>query len=290
MNMALNCIPCLINQALQAARFACEDGHVHELVLRAALRITAKADFNTPPPALGQQIHQVIRHLCGRSDPYDSVKEQTNQFCLNLLPQIRQTTLQSRSPLETAVRLAIAGNAIDFALDSSWQESHFLQSINDIVSFRMQESVEEFRESVNDARQILYLADNAGEIVLDRLLIEQLSYEKVTLAVRGAPVINDATRRDAIAAGLDELVDLIDTGSDAPGILLNDCSTEFRRHFANADLIISKGQGNYESLQGSPQNIYFLFKVKCLHVAAQLGCPINSGVFMRSRIWVGEIS
>jgi damage-control phosphatase, subfamily I len=281
--IALDCIPCLIKQTLGAARFASEDGHVHEQVLRAALRITAKADFNTSPPALGQQIHQVIRHISGKADPYNSIKEQTNQFCLNLLPQMRQIILQSRSPLETAVRLAIAGNIIDFALDPSLQDSHLMQSINDMMHFYLRESIEEFRQSVLGARQILYLADNAGEIVFDRLLIEQLPREKMTLAVRGAPIINDATRQDAIAAGLDELVDLIDTGSDAPGVLLEECSSEFRRHFANADLIISKGQGNYEALQGSTQNIYFLFKVKCSLLAEQLGRPVESGVFMRNR-------
>jgi len=159
-----------------------------------------------------------------------------------------------------------------------------MQSIDDMTHFPLRESIEEFSDSVHCSRQILYLADNAGEIFFDRLLIEQLPHEKVTLAVKGGPIINDATRRDAMAAGLDDLVDLIDTGSDAPGILLYNCFTKFRRHFANADLIISKGQGNYEALHRSPLNIFFLFKVKCSHVAGQLGCPINSGVFMWNRI------
>jgi hypothetical protein len=128
----------------------------------------------------------------------------------------------------------------------------------------------------------LYLADNAGEIAFDRLLIEQISPERVTLAVRGAPVINDATLVDAQAVGLDEIVKIVDNGSDVPGTLLNDCSLEFRRRFAEADLILAKGQGNFESLSNQSGNLFFLFKVKCPLVANQIQQPIGMQVLSPS--------
>ena len=139
-----------------------------------------------------------------------------------------------------------------------------------------------FRDSVEKARKILYLADNAGEIALDRLLIEQLSPSKVTLVVRGAPVLNDATLIDAATVGLDEIVEIIDNGSDAPGTILDDCSPEFLRRYEDADLIIAKGQGNYESLSDENRNIFFLFKVKCRVIAAHARHPIGSHLMVKT--------
>jgi len=140
----------------------------------------------------------------------------------------------------------------------------------------------EFRQAVAGARSILYLADNAGEIVFDRLLIEQLSPARVTLAVRRRPVINDATMADARSAGLHEIVEIVANGSDAPGTILEDCSQKFVRRFGAADLILAKGQGNFETLSDDPRNIFFLFKAKCLVIAAHAGQPVGSYVLARS--------
>ncbi len=128
------------------------------------------------------------------------------------------------------------------------------------------------------AGRILYLADNAGEIVFDRLLVEALAPQRVTLAVRGTPVLNDATAADARAVGLTEICEVIDNGSDAPGTVLEDCSREFRQRFSTADLIIAKGQGNFETLSEAPGNIFFLFKVKCPVIATRTGLPEEAQV------------
>ena len=132
------------------------------------------------------------------------------------------------------------------------------------------------------AQSILYLADNAGEIAFDRLLVEQIPTERVTVAVRGHPVINDATLHDAQAVGLDRIVEVVENGSDAPGTILKDCSADFRRRFAEADLIIAKGQGNFESLYDAPGNLLFLFKVKCSVVAGHVRQPIGMQVLIQS--------
>jgi len=139
---------------------------------------------------------------------------------------------------------------------------------------------EQFRQAVNRARSILYLADNAGEIAFDSLLIEQLRAERVTLAVRGSPVINDATIEDAKEVGLDKLVKVMNNGSDAPGTILSDCDENFQQLFQQADLIIAKGQGNFETLSEEPVNIFFLFKVKCLMVASLVGQPIGTQILL----------
>jgi uncharacterized protein with ATP-grasp and redox domains len=129
---------------------------------------------------------------------------------------------------------------------------------------------------MNSAKKILYLVDNTGEIFFDKLLIQQMPNDKMTFVVRGYPVINDATLIDAKIAGLTEMVEVIDNGSDAPGTILEDCSKEFLRHFSDADLIIAKGQGNYETLSNSNKCIFFILKAKCPVIARDIGCEIGS--------------
>jgi len=174
-----------------------------------------------------------------------------------------------------AVRLAIAGNVIDLGVKSNLNESQIHEAIETCLTEPLEGDLKQFAAAITGATRILYLTDNAGEIVLDRLLIEQLPREKVTVAVRGTPVINDATRTDAETAGITGLVPVIDNGSDAPGTILEDCSGVFRRHFAEADLIIAKGQGNYETLREVPRPLYFLLRVKCPVLAQDLGCPVG---------------
>lgn len=134
----------------------------------------------------------------------------------------------------------------------------------------------QFVDAAAEAKNILYLTDNAGEIAVDRLVTEVLGPERVAVAVRGAPVLNDATVVDAREVGMYELTQVIDNGSDAPGTLLGDCSSEFRQHFDRADLIIAKGQGNYESLSDTGINIALWFKVKCEVVSRQVGLPVGA--------------
>jgi len=186
--------------------------------------------------------------------------------------------------METAVRLAIAGNIIDLGVKTSIKESNVEKVIRDCLTADFDnQQVEGFRNAVSRAEKIFYLADNAGEIVFDRLLIEQLPAEKVTVVVKGSPVINDATMEDAEFAGLTEMVEVIDNGSDAPGTILKTCSRIFRNRFEEADLIIAKGQGNYETLSDVDKNIFFVLKAKCPVIARDLGCEVGEMIFRKGK-------
>jgi hypothetical protein len=168
---------------------------------------------------------------------------------------------------------------IDMGVNGNLTESDVRRSVSQALTEPLAGEQNGFRQAVAEARSILYLADNAGEIVFDRLLIEQLLPARVTLAVRGAPVINDATVADAKGVGLHEIVGIIDNGSDAPGTILEDCNEDFIRRFKEADLILAKGQGNFETLSDEPRDIFFLFPV----IAARVGLPIGTHVLARSR-------
>jgi len=282
----LDCIPCFVRQALDAARLATDDERVHEQVVRGVLDLSKNLDMSQSPPVIGQKIHRLIRKLAGVEDPYHNVKQQFNNVALKLYSKMRHLIIESEDPLETAVRLAIAGNVIDFGVKSQLQETELEETINQCLSEELSDmQLEDFRSAVNEAENILYLADNAGEIIFDRLLIEQIPIEKVTVVVKGEPVINDATMEDALLAGLPQIVDVIDNGSDAPGTILQSCSSSFRNHFESADLIIAKGQGNYETLSDIDKNIFFILKAKCPVIAGDLGCEVGEMILRRNQTY-----
>jgi len=282
MRSSLDCVPCLVRQALDAARAISNDPGVHEDTMREMLLRMGAADLSQSPPSFAQDIHRLLRAVTANDDPYRTAKDRQNQMALRLLPELRAMVHRASHPLRIAVRLAIAGNVIDMGTTADVTESSLRQAIDQALEEPLAGDHEKFCRALEAAGNILYLADNAGEIVLDLLLVEQLGPQRVTVAVRGAPVLNDATLADARAAGLDEIVELIDNGSDAPGTILADCSEEFRRRFAESDLIIAKGQGNFESLSDEPGDIFFLFKVKCQVIADQVGMPIDSHILTRS--------
>lgn len=283
MNTTLYCIPCFIRQMLDAAQMTSDDPVVHEQIMREVLRWMSDMDMSLSPPALAQRIHRRLRELTGVADPYRNEKELHNQMALKLLPELRAQVAASDDPLMTAAHLAIAGNIIDLGVKSQLNDYEIHDALQHAAEQPLEGDLDCFREEVARAGSILYLADNCGEIVFDTLLVEQLGPHRVTLAVRGLPIINDATMEDAITAGLDKLVPILGNGSDAPGTLLDDCSEEFRNAFDSADLTISKGQGNFESLSHCGKNIFFLFKAKCQVVAESVQLPIGTHVLRHGR-------
>jgi hypothetical protein len=283
MRIFLDCIPCFIRQALDSARLTTDDEQLHIEVLRKTLRLAAEMDMNQTPPAIAQQIHRVIRGIVGVKDPYRQIKDRFNQLAKKMLDGLEERIAESPDRLETAVRLAIAGNIIDFGVKTSLADSDVEDTIKQCLDGYLEaDELNKFKTAVAQAQNILYLTDNAGEIVFDRLLIEQLPADKVTVAVKGMPIINDATIEDAEFVGLTDIVEVIDNGSDAPGTILETCSQSFRERFEAADLIISKGQGNYETLSDINKNIFFILKVKCPVIARDLNCEVGKMILQKT--------
>jgi uncharacterized protein with ATP-grasp and redox domains len=280
MHTSLDCIPCLLRQALDAARLITPDPMVHEQIMRDVLECAYQMDLNQSPPFMAQHFHRRLRELTRISDPYRAAKRQANELCNALAPKLRPEILASQNPLMTAARIAIAGNMIDMGANGHLSNAEIENSMHNALDGSFWGDEERFIHEVAQAKQILYLADNAGEIAFDRLLIEQISPERVTVAVRGFPTINDATMIEAEEIGLNQMVKVISNGSDAPGTILNDCSPKFKRIFHRADLIIAKGQGNFESLSHYSRNIFFLFKIKCPVIADQIKKPLGTQVLI----------
>ncbi len=270
-----DCIPCLLRQAVDAARFASDDPKIHEAVLRHVLTAAADMDLQQTPPMMAQNIHRTIRRYCENTDPYLSVKQHFNDMALALYPDLKKRVIQSPDPLDTALRLAIAGNIIDFGARQDMAQELVLAGIKNALACDLIGDVQAFKKAVDTADHILYLGDNTGEIVFDRLLIETLPAYKIIFVVRGYPVLNDATFEDAKTTGLLNIVKVIDNGSDAPGTIIEDCSPEFVHYFNDADLIIAKGQGNYETLSETDRPIFFLLQAKCPVIAADIGCDVG---------------
>ncbi len=284
MRTYLECIPCFVRQALDAARLATNDEQIHKQVVRQVLELVAELDMSQSPPVMGQQIHRLIRNLVGQDDPYRKIKRQFNNLALKLYPELRKQIVSSNNRLETAIRLAIAGNIIDFGVNGSVNEPYLNKAISESLTADFDSMLlQPFQDAIEQAEEILYLTDNAGEIVFDRLLIEQLPYEKVTVVVKGFPVINDATREDAVVTGLPRIAEVIDNGSDGPGTILESCSPAFRSRFSTTDFAIAKGQGNYETLSDVDKNIFFILKAKCPVIASDLGCGVGEMILRRSQ-------
>ena len=230
---------------------------------------------------MAYRIHQRVQQLTNNIDPYREDKIQATQQALALYPELKKKVSVASDPLEIAVRIAIAGNIIDLGVAESYDLDATLKrvltqafAINDLGPLR---------SALAQSKSVLYLADNAGETVFDRVLIESLDLP-VNYVVKAGPIINDATYEDAVAAGIDQVAEIIDNGSNAPGTLLDQCSKVFRKRFAQADLIIAKGQANYESLSNSSSPIFFLLQAKCNVIARDLGIAEGGTVLKQQEV------
>jgi len=277
MQTSLDCVPCFMRQALEAARMATDDVDVHEQVLRRVAREISSVDMAFSPPSMGQKIHRLVRELTGVTDPYREIKQRTTRLALELEPEVRRRVREASDPLEMAVRMAVAGNIIDFGVDRRIREETIREVLDRAATTHLYGDAAVLAADAAAASSILYLADNAGEIVFDRVLIEVLGPDRVTVVVRGEPILNDAVLADAEDAGLVGC-DVVDNGSDAPGTILDDCSPHLRSHFFAADMVIAKGQGNYETLSNSPRPVWFVLMAKCEVIAHHIGC--EAGAFV----------
>jgi uncharacterized protein with ATP-grasp and redox domains len=283
MKIGLECIPCFVRQAFEAVSLVTNDQKIRERILRQVLARLSNESFDNTAPFVGRDIHRIVRLLSGNSDPYLEIKKDSNALALKLMPSLKELIKSSANPFETALRLAIAGNIIDCAQRDYIAEEKIKEEVSQCLDQPVKkDTINELKEEIEKASNILYLGDNAGEVFFDKLLIEELNGYPITFVVRGAPTINDAIKDDARMAGLDKLVKVVDNGSDVPGTILEECSEEFKRLFFEADLVIAKGQGNYETLSDNQKKIFFLLKAKCPVIAEDIGCQEGEMVIVRN--------
>jgi damage-control phosphatase, subfamily I len=249
-------------------------------IVRGMAMLYAKTQENFSAPEFSRELNQILKLYSKNADPYLEVKKKSNDKVLALYPALKQLVLESENQFDTALRLAIAGNIIDFAVG----DQHDLETTIERVlktGFAVNHSAE-LKDSLAIAHKVLYLGDNSGEIVLDKLFIETIMHPNLVFAVRGAPVINDVTLDDAHYVGMDQVADVISNGYDAPSTILDECSIEFQKHFYDADVIISKGQGNLEGLlHKTDKPVFFLLMVKCNVIAETLGVKKGDFVVMK---------
>lgn len=285
MRTYLECVPCFFKQALEASKLAGANVRTQKKILDAVARAFVKFPLRSTPPEMGRRIYQIVNAHIGVRDPYRKIKADSNRKALRLYPQLRARIARSKDRLLTAVELAIAGNIIDYGVKNSLNVDHELTALMKQEERAIRHENKKlfafgrFRAHLKKARTVLYLGDNAGEIVFDRLLIEEIKRrdgaQRIIYAVRGKPVINDVLMKDAHDVGLDAVTEVIPSGSDAPGTVLSLCSQRFLHIFKKADMVISKGQGNFEALSQSRRPVFFLFIAKCPVIARHVGCRLG---------------
>jgi uncharacterized protein with ATP-grasp and redox domains len=287
MKTYLDCLPCLMSQALRAARAATDDEETQRQVVNAVAGLIPELSLGLKPPEIAQRGYRLIGQITGNNDPFYQAKVDANHTALSLWPQLKQLVEQSADGLLMACRLSILANSIDFG--PNFNHGGIESIIDEATTSSLPLIVNDYDQfciSLSDSRTLLYLGDNTGEIVFDRLLIEEIHRVKeleTYFVVREKPVINDVTMDDALAVGMDSVAKVISNGSDAPATILSQCTAELQRLFRSADIIIAKGQGNYESLEEELGNIFFMLRAKCPLVAGLLGVNVGDCVLKRKQ-------
>jgi damage-control phosphatase, subfamily I len=278
MKLNLDCIPCFQKQALQAVRFISDDEKLHERVLREVAKKLLESNWDSTPPELAHQVHSIVKRITNEKDPYKEVKRESNDSVLKLYPELKEKVNQSRDPLRTAVRLAIAGNIIDFGVP---QQFNLEETIREVLKKRFAiDDYEKLKEKLEDAETLLFFVDNAGEIGLDKLLVETFletkKLEKIDFVVKGGPIINDATLEDAVYMGLDKLPnsEFLTMSNGEAGTGPARSSQTVKKWIREHDLVVSKGQGNYEGLS-EHNGLFFMLMVKCPIIASDIGVNVG---------------
>ena len=274
MKTHLDCIPCFQRQALEAARMITDDKAKQEEVLRDVMGTLQKLDWHEKQLIIAKKVHKRVAESFNDPDPYKRVKKESNDSAMKLYPELKKMVEESGDPLQTAIKLSIAGNIIDFGPASKFD-------VNESIEKALQAEIDtivysSFLKDIKNSRKILYFGDNAGEIVFDKLLLNLLSVEntKIRFVVKASPMLNDAILEDVHYVQLDKIpgVEIIEMETGENGSVIK---------MENADMIISKGQGNYEALSEEP-GIYFLLLAKCPIIAKDLKAEVGDLIFRRS--------
>ncbi len=285
MRIQPECIPCSVRWAVETAQRASSDPQVHWRVAVRAARLAASASPDITPVYLARNIYKIVLEETGNPDPDRETRRRLNERALELWPRLVDVMNRFEDWVQAGARLAIAGNVLDLAAISARDQRDPAQELERCLRrpFAL-EQLDELRGHLDTAGKVLYIGDNAGEIVFDKVFIARMAQEgkQVTFAVRGAPIINDVTIDDAEQVGMGEVAQVISTGFDGPGAELELCSPEFRQTFEEADLVIAKGQANFESLSGMAGPIFLLLQAKCTAIARHLGVDVGGLIAVKA--------
>ena len=293
MKTYLDCVPCFFRQAIEAGRMAALSGKKQKKIIDGLCAALPRLKLSASPPEIARIVNKILQKNACNNDLYARVKQKSNNVGLRIYDQLKRKAALSRNKLLKAVEIAILGNIIDYGaknhldvdkeLDKLLNEEHRMiqKERKGIFNFK------QFSSQLKKSQNILYLADNAGETVFDRVLIEQIiasgKDKKIIYAVKDKPVINDALIKDAAACGIDKIAEVISSGSDAPGTVLSLCSKKFMSIYKKADMIISKGQGNFEALSEGKRPVFFLFMAKCPIIAREAKCNVGDLVLLHKQ-------
>ena len=279
MRTHLECIPCFIKQSLEAVRMVTDDEKIHTKVLQEIMKHLQKVSFTDSPPKLSRKVHEIIREITGSKDPYKKVKEKSNELAKKKYSYLKKLVNESDDSLLMATKLSIIGNVIDFGTINRF-------NVDQMIEFSIKQELDEslylrYKNTLDHSKTILFLADNAGEIFYDKLLLEEIvkKQKQINFIVKANPIINDALVKDAKFAGIDKIANIIEWDSNqkmsSPGIILSYASKQFLQIYESSDIVLSKGQGNYEGLSNVDREIFFMLVVKCPLVAKDINSDVG---------------
>ncbi|MDW7673294.1 MAG: ARMT1-like domain-containing protein [Bacillota bacterium] len=274
MKVCAECIPCYLKQSLNAINQVELEDSKRVKLIKQILPLIAELDQDKTPAENSSLILHKINNLLDNRDPFQQAKAESNQAVMKLWPKLREILDRSEDRLFTAFKLAVAGNVIDLGIMEDYDIDQSIQEALQ-VDFAINH-YQELQKRLAESEQILIIGDNSGEIAFDRLLVEELNKAgvKIVYGVKGQPILNDATIKDAHTVKMNEIAKVITNGNSFLGTVIQYCSKEFLEKMAESDIVISKGQANYESLEGTAEageKTFFILRAKCDVVAASLG-------------------
>jgi uncharacterized protein with ATP-grasp and redox domains len=247
-------------------------------MVKEVCRAVDDIDMDCTAPMFSATIQSIVEKHLGVANPYGSIKEENRKTAEQYLPYVRGLLDGSKDNLDVAIRAAIIGNIIDLGANPKFDIE---REINRMTSGNIDLSMlPRFKDDLKDAELILYIGDNYEEALFDKFLLAELLPRRVVFAVRSKPVLNDITLEDAKRIGIDAICTVIESGSTIAGTDLKESSLEFLELYKQADIVIAKGQGNYETLMNEKRPIYFIFRIKCEVIAERSGYPVGHGVLL----------
>ncbi|MFA7084149.1 MAG: ARMT1-like domain-containing protein [Arcobacteraceae bacterium] len=278
MNITKDCVECIVGQINKAIVHLKLDEETAKTIQEEVLKKSKSFSFEHTPPYVAREVYEYLALQTNCSDPLERIKQESIENALEFVPFIEKKIRQEEDKLFTAIKASVAGNVIDFGAK---EQFCLEEEINKV--FHTNFAIDHYSKllkQLENKKSVLILADNAGENVFDKILIKIIKRlypnKHITYATRGKPIINDITTKEAIQIGIDKFATVMSTGVDTPGLELSRANTSFRSIFEKAELIISKGMGNFECLEASKdKRIFFLFKVKCNVVANAIGKEIG---------------